>query len=180
VVTTILRFANVVGGELETPLTRVLDAPFVPSILGYDQRMQFVHTEDVVGALDYCVERDVPGIYNVAGDGVVPWSEVMTRLRKPRLILPPVATSLVAASLKRIGFDVPPELQALLRYGRGVDNRRFKMMGFRYGYTSAGALLAHVEEMRLRRTKGSEPGYRYEGELEEFLRRSPAVVRAEP
>jgi len=178
VTTTLLRFVNVVGGELETPLTRLFDAPLVPSIMGFDPRLQFVHTDDVVAALEFCVDHDAPGIFNVAGDGIVPWSEVLARLRKAALPLSPVGTSLAAVALRAFRLDLPPELQDLLRYGRGVDNRRLKLAGFRYRYTSAGALLAHVEEMRLTRTKGPATGYRYESELEEFLRRSPAVVRA--
>jgi UDP-glucose 4-epimerase len=178
VVTTLLRFANVVGGDLETPLTRLLDAPMLPTVFGYDPRLQLVHTDDVVGALDFCVEHDVPGINNVAGDGIVPWSEVASRLRRPPLLLPPVGTGVVSAILRRAAIEIPPELQRLLRYGRGVDTSRLRAAGYRYRYTSAGALEAHVEEKRLKGTKGAEPVYRYEGELEEFLRRSPAVVRA--
>ena len=176
VVTTILRFSNVVGGELETALTRLFDAPMVPSIFGYDPRLQLVHTEDVVGALEFCTEHDVPGVYNVAGDGIVPWSEVLNRLNKPSFLLPPIGTSAAAATMRRV-VDMPPELQDLLRYGRGVDNRRLKAAGFRYRYTTAGALVAHVEEMRLRRAKRSQPAYHYESDVEQFLRRSSAVMR---
>src|SRR3989454_227611 len=154
---------NVLGGELVTPLTRVFAAPLVPTILGFDPQLQFVHTEDVVAALEFCVDHDAPGIYNVAGDGSVPWSEVLSRLRKPPLQLPPVATGVAAALLRPLGLDIPAELQDLLRYGRSVDNRRLKFAGFRYHYTSAAALLAHVEEMRLHRTKGPEPGHRDRG-----------------
>lgn len=177
--TSILRFANVVGGDLDTPLTRVLSAPLVPTILGFDPRLQFVHEEDVVGALDFCADYDIPGIYNVAGDGIVVWSEVLALLRRQPLYLPPYGTGAAAAVLRRMRLELPPELLDLLRFGRGVDNRRLKAAGYRYKYTSAGALLAHVEEIRLTRTKGSEPRYRYECELEDFLRRSPAVVRPE-
>ena len=179
VTATILRFVNVVGGDLETPLTRLLEAPLVPTIFGYDPRLQFVHTEDVVAALEFSVTHDVPGIYNVSGDGIVPWSEVLGHLRKPALPIPPYGTSLVAGALRALRIDVPAELQDLLRFGRGVDNRRFKAAGFQYRYTSAGALVAHIEDMRLARVKGPAPEYRYESELEEFLRRSPAVVRAD-
>lgn len=179
VVTTILRFANVLGGELETPLTRLLRGRVVPAIFGFDPRLQFVHQEDVIGALEFCVENDVAGIFNVAGDGIVPWSEVLTRAAKPVLQILPVGTETACSLLRQLGIDIPPELQGLLRFGRGADNRRLLAAGFRYRYTSAGALLAHVEESRLRATKGEEPAYRYESDLEEFLRRSPAVVRRE-
>ena len=63
-------------------------------------------------------------------------------------------------------------------FGRGIDNRRLKEAGFRYNYTSAGAVQAFVEAMRLRQTVGgTAPNYKYERDVEQFFRHSPAVVR---
>jgi UDP-glucose 4-epimerase len=59
-----------------------------------------------------------------------------------------------------------------------MDNRRLKRAGFTYQYTSAGAVEAFVEALRLRQTVGgTEPEYRYERDVEQFFRHSPAVVR---
>jgi UDP-glucose 4-epimerase len=62
-----------------------------------------------------------------------------------------------------------------------VDNRKLKATGFRYQYTSREAVLNLGEHMRLRPVMAgvSEP-YRYEREVEEFLRWSPHVRRDEP
>ncbi len=60
-------------------------------------------------------------------------------------------------------FDFPPEMESLLRYGRGVDNRRLKQTGFEYNYTSAGAVGSFVRALNLRRGAGRGPGaYTYE------------------
>ena len=76
---------------------------------------------------------------------------------------------------------MPREYHALLKYGRGVDNRRLKQFGFRYSYTSAEAVEAFIEAVRLRRTVGqSEPAYTYERDVEQFFRHSPAVRRDRP
>ena len=75
------------------------------------------------------------------------------------------------------GVDLPPELIDLLTYGRGADNRRLKAAGFHYRYTSAGAVHAFAEAARLRRTVGRRGAYRYERDVEQFFRHSPAVVR---
>jgi UDP-glucose 4-epimerase len=92
--------------------------------------------------------------------------------------MPPVLTNLAAAPLATLGMvDLPPELLDLLRYGRGIDNRRLKQAGFSYRYTSAGAVESFAEASRLRATIGSEPAYRYERDVENFFRHSPAVVR---
>jgi UDP-glucose 4-epimerase len=90
-----------------------------------------------------------------------------------------VLTGLVAGPISRFGIlDLPPEVLDLLRYGRGVDNRRLKEAGFDYRYTSAGAVENFARASRLRHTVGdSRPGYRYERDVEAFFRHSPAVTR---
>ena len=50
--------------------------------------------------------------------------------------------------------DLPPEMLGSLRYGRGVDNSRFKRAGFRYGYTTAGTVDAFARGLRLERAVG--------------------------
>ena len=116
--------------------------------------MQFVHEADVVRAIMFVLDHDLDGIFNVAGDGLLPWSEVAAICDKRLVPLPPVGRGLAASLLARVGVDLPPELIDLLTYGRGVDNRRLKAQGFEYRYTSAGAVRAFAEAARLRRTVG--------------------------
>ena len=93
--------------------------------------------------------------------------------------LPPFGTGLAAAPLGRVGVDLPAELLDLLRYGRGVDNRRLKDAGFDVPATPPPARCGRSPRPpRLRRTVGAtEPTYRYERDVEQFFRHSPAVVR---
>lgn len=176
---TLLRFANVLGTDIVTPISRALQLPAVPAIAGFDPLVQFVEEDDVVRALEFAMRHDVPGVYNVAGDGKLPWSEVASLCgRRVVPSIPPVFTKELTAPLRRFGLDLPPELLALLRFGRGADNRRFKRAGFSYRYTSAGAVRNYAEASRLRSTVGdSRPAYRYERDVEDFFRHSPAVVR---
>ena len=137
-----------------------------------------MHEDDVVRSILFALDRHLPGIFNVAGDGLLPWSEVAHLCGKRTAPLPPIATGLAAWPLTRIGVPLPGELLDLLRYGRGMDNRRLKQAGFEYHYTSAGAVKAFIEAARLRDTIGSgQPTYRYERDVEQFFRHSPAVVR---
>ncbi len=98
----------------------------VPSIFGFDPRFQLIHEDDVVRSILFVLEHDLPGIYNVAGDGMLPWSEVATICGKRTVPLPPLATSAAAWPLRIVGYDIPPETLDLLRYGRGVDDRSLK------------------------------------------------------
>ena len=85
-----LRFSNVLGPDITTPLAKALELPVVPSVFGYDPRFQFVHEADVVRAILFVLEGRVQGIYNVAGDGLLPWSEVAAICGKRTFPLPPV------------------------------------------------------------------------------------------
>jgi UDP-glucose 4-epimerase len=178
VTVSLLRFSNVLGPAISTPISKALALPMVPALFGFDPRVQFVHEDDVVRAILFVLNREVQGIYNVAGDGLLPWSEVAAICGKRTFPLPPWGAGPFSRPLSRLGIDIPPELVDLLTYGRGVDNRRLKRAGFGYEYTSAGAVEAFVEGLRLRRTVGAaEPDYQYERDVEQFFRHSPAVVR---
>jgi UDP-glucose 4-epimerase len=175
---TLLRFSNVLGPDIVTSISKALELPLVPKLLGFDPRLQFVHEEDVIRSILFVLDRHLPGIYNVAGDGLLPWTEVVRLCGKRTVPMPPYGAGLAAWPLKQIGVPLGDELLGLLRYGRGVDNRRLKEAGFHYHYTSAGAVKAFIEAVRLRDTVGSTaPTYRYERDVEQFFRHSPAVIR---
>jgi UDP-glucose 4-epimerase len=176
----ILRFANVLGPDVRTSHIGLFSLPAVPMILGFDPRYQFVHEDDVVHALEHAVKNKVPGLYNVAGDGVLALSEVAGLLGKPYApVLPFWGTGMAASVLRRVGVNIPPEALQQLRFGRGLDNRRYKATGFVYGYTSREAVLKLGEHLRLHPlVRGGQEPYRYEREVEDFLRWSPHVKNA--
>ena len=177
VTVTLLRFSNVLGPDIATPLRKALEMPVVPQVFGFDPRFQFVHETDVVRAILFVLQGRVQGIYNVAGDGLLPWSEVAAICGKRTIPLPPVGVGLLSGPLGRIGIELPPELLGLLRHGRGVDNRRLKQVGFEYRFTSAGTVVDFVEALRIKKTVGeTTPGYQYERDVEQFFRHSPAVL----
>ncbi|HZT65384.1 MAG TPA: NAD-dependent epimerase/dehydratase family protein [Acidimicrobiales bacterium] len=179
VVVTLLRFTNVLGHDLVTPITSALERGVAPWVFGFDPLLQFVEEDDVIRALHFVLDRQLPGVYNVAGDGRIPWSEVASICGARLVALPPVLTGWSAAALGAMRLvDLPGELLDLLRYGRGIDNRRLKQAGFQYRFTSAGAVDAFARSRRLQRVIGqTRPNYRYERDVEQFFRRSPAVVR---
>jgi UDP-glucose 4-epimerase len=180
VAVTVLRCANVLGPDVETAFTRMFALPAVPMVLGFDPRLQFVHEDDVVHALEHAAFESVPGVYNVAGDGALALSEAIGLLGKRLLpILPPFGAGVLLGPLRRVGIRIPDEMFNLLRFGRGLDNRLYKATGFRYGYTSREAVIKLAEHMRLLPVmRGRDEVYVYEREVEEFLRWSPHVRRA--
>jgi UDP-glucose 4-epimerase len=176
---TVLRFANVVGPDVDTAFIRLFALPVVPMVLGFDPRLQFVHEDDIVHALEHCVLHATPGVFNVAADGVLALSEAISVLGKRAApVLPPWGSNLLAGPLRSVGIRFPDELINLLRFGRGLDNRRLKATGFEYGFTSREAVARLGEHLRLDPVmRGVEQTYRYEREVEDFLRWSPHVRR---
>ena len=85
VLLTILRFPSIVGPTVSTRMTRFLREPWAPSLLGFDPMMQIVHEEDVVSALVHVVLNDLPGVFNVAAEGVLPLSKIRGLAGKPHL-----------------------------------------------------------------------------------------------
>jgi UDP-glucose 4-epimerase len=179
VAVTILRFCNVLGPDVDTAFTRMLGLPAVPMVLGFDPRTQFVHEDDVVHALEHAALSDVPGVYNVAADGILSLSETISLVGKlPVPVVPPFGAGLLSAPLRRLGVRVPDELWNQMRFGRGLDNRAYKATGFQYGYTTRETVLRLAEHLRLARVMhGTDDQYHYEREVEDFLRWSPHVRR---
>ena len=99
---TVLRCTNALGPDVQTSHRMLFSLPVVPMILGFDPRYQFVHEDDVVAALAHGLRNDLPGIYNVAADGVLALSEVAGLLGKPYVpMLPPWGTGLAAGVWRR-------------------------------------------------------------------------------
>ena len=121
-------------------------------------------------------ERDTGGDARLAAK-----LNVMAKQEHEKVGMPAPLLGYVMAAVGGLKFDawakyLPPEVLDLLRYGRGVDNRRLKRAGFRYRYTSAGAVERFWQGLRLRRTLGSsEPEFTYDPDVETFFRHSPAV-----
>jgi UDP-glucose 4-epimerase len=179
VIVTKLRFCNVLGDDISSPFSRALRLPIVPEIAGFDPRLQFVHEDDITRALVFATQNDVPGVFNVAGRGTMPWSEVCRVVGKRRVPLPPMLTNWAVEPLRiaRV-IDLPPEVLNLLRYGRVVDTRAFRRAGFEYQYTTAATVNAFARSLRLQGVIGdNNPSYRYQRDVETFFRHSPAVHR---
>jgi UDP-glucose 4-epimerase len=141
VAVTVLRFANVVGPRIDTVLTRYFALPVVPTILGYDARLQLLHEEDALGVLERAVAHDLPGVFNVAADGVLLLSQAIRRAGRIPLPVPGPAVGTVGRALaaaRVVGF--PPEQLRLLDLGRVVDTTRLRTeFGFTPRWTTAQA-----------------------------------------
>lgn len=140
---TTLRLAPIVGSEINNPLSRYLRLPVVPTILGYDPRLQVIHEEDAVSALLHAVGHPVQGTFNIAADGQLYLSRALRlgrRLAQP-LPAPQHRAAMRAAGSLRGRF--PGSLEYYLRYGRFMDTTLMKQsFGWKPELTSRQAILA--------------------------------------
>jgi UDP-glucose 4-epimerase len=141
VAVTTLRFANFVGPYIDTPLTRYFQLPMVPTALGFDPRLQFVHEIDAIEVLRQAATADRPGIFNVAGNGVLLLSQAIRRAGKLAVPVPVPAVSFVGRAIRRSGVvDFSPEQTQFLNFGRVVSNRRLtEEFGYLPTYDTAAA-----------------------------------------
>lgn len=142
----ILRFAWILGPVSESPMSRFLDRPVAPTLLGFDPHFQLIHERDVVRALAHAVHSVDRGVFNVSPGGVLPLSRLLKRAGKVSLPIPhPLATSGQRA-LGRAGLDEPlPIPPAFLRYSVvGANERMRTEMKFEPAHTGEEALDAYV------------------------------------
>jgi UDP-glucose 4-epimerase len=146
---TLLRCANVIGPHVVSPLASYFRLPVLPTVLGFDPRLQFLHESDLNRVLRHAVLNDVPGTFNVAGDGLLMLSQALRRMGRTSVPLPGVAFGGLGSVLKSARVaDLSPELVAFLTYGRGVDTTRMRTeLGFEPSYTTASAFAEFVASL---------------------------------
>jgi UDP-glucose 4-epimerase len=141
VTVTTLRFANSVGPKVTTPLTSYFALRVVPTVLGFDPRLQFVHERDLIEVLWRATLGDHGGTFNIAGDGVMSLHQAIHRAGRPILPLPQPAAPWIGQALRRAGVaDFSGEQIRFLTYGRVVDTTRMReVLGFEPRYTTREA-----------------------------------------
>ncbi len=138
-----LRYQPEIGAALDTPMVRYLTLPVVPVQLGFDPRLQLIHADDATAALEAALRSDVRGAVNVAPNGTVSLRRALRLARRPAL---PVPHPLFGPALRRLGTQLGTgalygDAVRLLRYGRGVDNRRLREeIGFEPRFDAEGAI----------------------------------------
>jgi UDP-glucose 4-epimerase len=180
----VLRLAPLIGSAADTTLTRYFAQPFVPTVVGRDPRLQFVHVDDALDILRRSVVEDHSGTFNVAGPGVLTLSQAIRRAGRIPVPVAEVGLSTAAAFTKRLrstGFGL--DQVDLFVHGRVVDTTRLtKAYGvtprttpeafadFLRGRAGGGAvlgadrlaaaervILAGIERVRRRRQAGAAP-----------------------
>jgi UDP-glucose 4-epimerase len=124
--TAVLRPVNVIGYYVHSMIGQYLRERRVPTVMGFDPMMQFIHEEDFAGAIELAVEHQLQGVFNVTGPGEVPLHTAIreagaTAIPMPEFLLRPVLARLFDFGL----FPYPPGALDYLKYPITVSGERF-------------------------------------------------------
>ncbi|MCT2592051.1 NAD-dependent epimerase/dehydratase family protein [Streptomyces sp. N2-109] len=147
VAVTVLRFAHVLGPTVDSPMGDYFTLPVLPTVLGHDPRLQFVHEDDAVEVLrmvsgEPARGRFHAGTFNIAGAGVLLLSQCARRLGRPTLPLLSPAIRWAGSAMRTAGLtDFSPEQIGMLTHGRVVRTARMReVLGFEPRHSTAETL----------------------------------------
>lgn len=106
-------------------------------VRGYDPPAQLVHEDDVIQALKMAIHKDLPGDYNVTGDGTQSLRQA-TRSRGGRVVaLPLFIVKLLLQLLWRTGKTIAaPEWILMSLYPFIATNKKIRGVGWKPRYTT--------------------------------------------
>ncbi len=163
---TVLRFPNVIGPTVNSPMVRLLKMTTPPVLLGFEPQMQFLHETDAVEALVFAIDHDAPGVFNVAAENALPLDKVMAltgRLAVPVFHLFAYWGSALLSSA-RLENMAPLELD-YIRFPWVGDVRRMKEeLNFLPKYTAEEALREFAGHQRVSTYRSKPPEMAYDEE----------------
>ena len=124
---TILRLANMIGPAMDTALSRYLSNPLVPTVVGRDPRLQLLHEQDALGALERATMAGKSGTYNIGASGVIMMSQAIRRAGRIPLPMPRSALWAVDSLRRATRYtELDREQLDYLSYGRVMDTSRMR------------------------------------------------------
>ena len=129
----VLRFTDVIGPGADSLLLRYLRLPVVPTVLGFDPRVQLLHADDALAVLRLATKSGHPGTVNVGGPGVLLLSQMVRRAGRVPVPVPAPVVHVAGGLVRRAGLlDFSREQLSFLEFGRVVDTTRLRT---EFGYT---------------------------------------------
>jgi UDP-glucose 4-epimerase len=126
VATTILRPVNTLGYYTHSTIGHYLKQRYVPTIMGFNPMVQFIHEEDVAEAVALALQTGAHGVFNVAGPGAVPLKVAIRETGGTAVSLPEQFARTAIAQLFRLGlYPTPPGAINFLKYPCTIDGGRF-------------------------------------------------------
>ncbi len=131
--TCVLRPVNVLGYYVHSMIGQYLRQNRVPTVMGFDPMMQFIHEEDLSEAIALALEHRLQGVFNVTGPGEVPLRTAIEETGGNAWSIPEPVMRALFHRLFRWGLaPYPPGAIDYLKYPVTVSGDRFvDATGFR-------------------------------------------------
>jgi nucleoside-diphosphate-sugar epimerase len=131
--TCVLRMCYTLGPSVSGTLATFLKAQRVPMVLGFDPLYQFMHEDDAADAICLSLEKQLRGVFNVAGPQPMPLSNLIRAAGRTPVPVPEMALNLMFG---RFGLpQLPPGAVAHLKYPVVIDDSSFRTKtGFNHKY----------------------------------------------
>ncbi len=127
IATTILRPVNTLGQYTHSAIGRYLNLDVVPTVMGFNPMMQFIHEQDVADAVALAVEQRPRGIFNVAGPTAVPLLTAIHEIGRRHFPLPdPLAHVLIQGLFRLSIYDFPAGALDFIKYPCTVCDDAFR------------------------------------------------------
>ena len=142
---TILRTCVVLGPGANNYITRAFFRPLLLGIVGCDPPLQFLHEDDLARILTIIIQRVLPGVFNVAGGGVVHYRDAVKTARRNLVTLPASLAYPLVQLTWRLGIQRDGNAAGLnlIRYPIVMSTEKLKQStGYQFQHTSLGALSA--------------------------------------
>jgi UDP-glucose 4-epimerase len=141
---TILRPCTVFGPMVDNYVSRMLFLPAIVCVKGYDPPVQFVHEDDFVTACILAMDKQLPGAFNITGDGTLTVHKIANTLGTRVVPVPAWFLYPTLECLWRLHFpkiEVNRGYLDYIRYPFIASNKKAKkMLHFSPKYTSTRTL----------------------------------------
>lgn len=149
---TVLRHCWIMGPRFVDSFVRYFDSDWVPTLLGHDPLLQFVHEDDLLALFERSILESHPGVFNVVGEGVLPLSGYLRLAGKRNLALPQMLLSATGGSpIPLSSSDSVDGFYDYLKYMWVASGDRAREEFGPLTYTSREAWTAMVSARRLQR-----------------------------
>jgi UDP-glucose 4-epimerase len=124
--TCVLRPCNVLGPHVNSLLCDYLSLARVPTVMGFNPMMQLIHEDDITEAIALALDREIQGVFNVAGPGEVPLHTAIQETGGVAWPIPEPILRRLFGRLFRWGmWPYPPGVFDYLKFPLSLAGERF-------------------------------------------------------
>lgn len=144
---TILRACVVMGPTADNAITRSLFKPVIISVAGHNPAMQFLHEDDLVEVILTFLSQRRPGIFNIAGEGTIPYHDLATLSGRRLIAVPAGLLHLVMDFSWRLHLQNESASEGLsfIKYPVVISTEKVKReTGFQFRYASLDTVMSFI------------------------------------